>query len=799
MTTATSTAKTSFFAARFKANLKASKNMMIIITVLQLLGLPVLSFVLYLSEKSWKENDYSSIDNFVSYATPIGFISFSIALFLGFGVVMSSFSYLHKISKSDMSLALPLTTRQRFTADYLSGIIVYVIPAIAAAVIALIPLRMTAEIAEYGYNELEMYYPKLLAAYIAAIIMFYTFITFATVICGSARSAAIAAVLLNIAIPCMFFVVGQVCTLNTISGGAVDVDGAEIMLPYICVSSPIGCAVFMSLFTTSEAFANNTLFYGWFIDVLFITAIVLLLTYFLYKNRKAEHVSKPHVYSVFHHIIMGLGLFSLMSVIIYIYSERNYYWDWDESSLDVSEGFLPAVILGAIFYILVELLSQKSFKHFLRIVIRFGCIAILTIGFCEISVLAGGFGIGEYIPSANKIREISFSTCIDGYEINATFKDKKIIKEIVKANKNMMNASNGKYDKDNYQTLSSEEYQQMLAEGAGIDDNSSYDNITYADIIYYKKDGGFMMRNYRVNESFYEDLLPYIITSDEFASCARKELLRYHDFLNIYMTKKYGHFEIGLTNAERTEFGNAYEKDLKNFTTDQFYTSAEVCTINGYTVRECFTNTIEIINSKIGYDVTDPEFNVPELKDIYDLRLYTSAKSVYSKSGSSDYYVKNKYVGTGNELLKNGISIMEFTQYRDEIIDLIKVSTTCCYDNEIGGALVYNGEVFYVPVEYADTVQMIYNDAKDYVQENLYVDNKESASVYDRYGMRKKIGISSGCFGVFADEDGWYRFDEDNKKVYYTSDNEQYNTYYTDSYYDDSYYSDSYYDDYYYD
>ena len=92
-----------------------------------------------------------------------------------------------------------------------------------------------------------------------------------------------------------------------------------------------------------------------------------------------------------------------------------------------------------------------------------------------------------------------------------------------------------------------------------------------------------------------------------------------------------------------------------------------------------------------------------------------------------------------------------------------------------------------------------YNDAKDYVQENLYVDNKESASVYDRYGMRKKIGISSGCFGVFADEDGWYRLDENNKKVYYTPDNEQYNTYYTDSYYDDSYYSDSYYDDYYYD
>ena len=198
MTTATSTAKTSFFAARFKANLKASKNMMIIITVLQLLGLPVLSFVLYLSEKSWKENDYNtSIDNFVSYATPIGFISFSIALLLGFGVVMSSFSYLHKISKSDMSLALPLTTRQRFTADYLSGIIVYVIPAIVAAIIALIPLRKTAEIAEYGYNELEMYYPKLLAAYIAAIIMFYTFITFATVICGSARSSAIAAVLLK--------------------------------------------------------------------------------------------------------------------------------------------------------------------------------------------------------------------------------------------------------------------------------------------------------------------------------------------------------------------------------------------------------------------------------------------------------------------------------------------------------------------------------------------------------------------------------------------------------------------------
>ena len=134
---------------------------------------------------------------------------------------------------------------------------------------------------------------------------------------------------------------------------------------------------------------------------------------------------------------------------------------------------------------------------------------------------------------------------------------------------------------------------------------------------------------------------------------------------------------------------------------------------------------------------------------------------------------------------------MEFTQYQDEIIDLIKVSTTCCNGNEIGGALAYNGQVFYVPVEYADTVQMIYNDAKDYVQENLYVDNKESASVYDRYGMRKKIGISSGCFGVFADEDGWYRLDEDNKKVYYDINN------YEDEYNSDLILNDDYYDDYY--
>ena len=812
MTTATSTAKKSFFSTRVKSDLKASKNMIIVISVLQLIGLPFISLMAYLDLHT-EQNDelYYSNDFMGSYGIPIGLTAFLIAIFLGYVVVMSNFKYLHKGSQSDMNLSLPLTSKQRFIADYVSGLIVYIVPAVIAALLALIPLGIAAG-DNSGFNELLKMSPKLFGILIVSMLMFYTFITFAAVCCGTTRSATISALLLNIAIPAVLFVIGAICSVPNEAYFSSD-SGINVMLQYICSTSPLGCGIFLMMPLSDEMRLNNPMFFGWLFDVLIVTAIVFVAAYFLYKKRKAEHVSKPYAFAAFHHILMGAGLFSLILFIVFIASLQSfypdYYFDNEEyiSKIDIVGGFIPAVIIGAIFYILVELYVQKSFRNFLRILIRWGGITIFSLVFCWFASENSGFGLCEYVPNENQVYEVSISCYDNGYNIETSFKDKEIIKAVINANKDIIDMSKGKYD-DNYHSISIDEYKENKKNGALVE--RSFESNCYCNVVYYKKTGGFLQRDFYNTDALQTTVLPLIVTSDEYADSVHN---MFSDYYFCYDEENHTEIRISktsyvtvenLSKQQQKELSDAYETDMRNFTYEQFFSSPEICTINDLSIRECFTNTIEFLekNTSItSYDAwRKPAWDYADKSSLELMSLYTdimfvpkaeAVKINLSGEGSMRAVtIRNKYIAIGdNSGISSNQPIYDLTVYQDELEEVFNAATKYYCGDEIGGAIILDNSVYYIPAEYADTVKKIYNDMREYIYNNLCVDRFNNAFVYSRRNPDQKVELSiyENCFGFERDYDGnIFRYDENNEKVYY------YTNYFEDSGYSEDDYNTDY-------
>ena len=109
--------------------LKSNKKITILITIFHALAFPliILSCIYncYAGRDTYPDDIYAVIAVLTTGAAGIS----------GIIIAMNNFRYLYNKSQVDMCLSQPMTRRQRFISDYISGIISYVLPFIAVSVI----------------------------------------------------------------------------------------------------------------------------------------------------------------------------------------------------------------------------------------------------------------------------------------------------------------------------------------------------------------------------------------------------------------------------------------------------------------------------------------------------------------------------------------------------------------------------------------------------------------------------------------------------------------------------------------
>ncbi|HAE52944.1 MAG TPA: hypothetical protein DCG30_06800 [Ruminococcus sp.] len=629
----------SFMWKRFFNSISDNKRMLIVNIVLELIGLPVLTLCGLIEEYQSINHVYDRID--IDVYMVVSVISIGICLFMGMIIALYHFRYLYSKQLVDMNYSLPLSTRERFTADYLSGLFVYLVPAIGAVILSIIILAIGSS--SIGGSDIWDVFPdllKIVSVVIIAMIIYYTLSILSITFCGSRFEAGFSVIAVNVMIPttiaCLWF------AIVSTAGFGLD-EEAILYNPIFNTTSPAGAAAFtigyIDDFYDEEAPANA--YIRWVIMSLITIAIYLFASYFLYKFRKAEDVSKPYVYKAFFYFIMTCAVFCILSLFI----------------INDDDDFFGGILICAIGWFIMEVITRRGFKRFWTAGLGFCAAVGGVLAICGICKATDGFGASKHIPANMNISSVS----IESYDLlpvqydDISFRDKDVINAVTALNKEIIDRH---YNSENYQY-------RVAANTPEQNSLSSIYDCQHISITYKTRTGSTVMREYSCASGIAGDLVQAIILSDEYAEYVSKEL-KLTSFNDINNDIYYRSIEeadkratvdklpisyslpCGMHLQRKTierdkliEIADAYEKDLKELTAEDLKASREVAEIYGYWVLECFDDTIAKMN-EYGLEIAeiDSDKNANDLSNIAIIPnpvFYSSEINIYSTS-SGRYY-----------------------------------------------------------------------------------------------------------------------------------------------------------------
>lgn len=729
--------KNPFIMARIKTNITTNRKLATVISILHLIGYPlVMAMVLYteyyIKTHTNQNGSYSSPDTDIFIVA--GIISGSIALLAGFVVAMNIFKYQYKKSCVDMNLSLPLNSTQRFFTDYLTGLGIYLIPALCAWVlgdlIGLIGLGLKLDDFSEGLRVCN----TAGVCVVLAMILFYTLTVFCITCCGSIFEAIASSVLINGVIPAFLFILGY-CICNSDPYG---VDKESLMYEQIYFTSPFGCMMYVfELF--DNGIDRTSLFFNWLVSIIIYISLIVLLTYFLYKKRKAENVSKPYVYKTLYYAITSAMLF----VIIYAISFIG------------NDNYIGSIFIAAIVYFIFEIVTKRGFKKFHYSVFRFiGTVASIFI-IVILSDFTNGFGIYKYVPSPAGVSSVYLnqnnSWCMESnifsYNNYNSSTDKNVIKTVTDIQKKYIDM----YENPEKYNENDKLYFDKYENGLSNNEVTCQDDFKL-DIKYYMKNGNIVSRKYTIRYEDFCKIKSAVYKSNDFAEYAKEDfeqnyLTSYDNHRNqisFFEAKTDTSFDVKLSKDEFNQLVDAYTTDLKTMTEEE-YNSSQIIGYIGYSceIRENFRNTIAFINEKIPNFHTSPDnFKLSDFAGL-NVWVYKNVIPVYYVESLDNTKISDKYF-LSSSLNVNTSSMKPFSvgtvTVNPDLEKLINVSQNVYDSEEIGGAVAISGKIYYIPKEYKELVDKVYNELFATV-EYYYTDDGEEY-YYDDNGYIEYTGYN---------------------------------------------------------
>ncbi len=654
-----------------RSTVAENKKLMIVISILQLLGAPMimLSLMLELWEESLMAYDYYPVLNTEMYVF-IGFFCLGAAVLTGMIAATSVFQELWQRTKVDMLYSLPLTGSQRFTSHFLAGSIVYLVPYVIAVIIGWIVLiagsfciDFTSEFlattrAEFLGEACKYYLLASLGLFLLMVLYYATTVLIVTC-CGTLFESIYTTLLLNCLVPGTFAaVLGVIC--DNISGFSF-----EYLWQPIGYTSPVGGLIYLIYLladaemtfmepdgwsvvgTQASGHGMIPAYIRWAIVITVIIAIVIAAAWYFYKRRLAESVSKPYVYSAVYYLM-------LTAVTVLILCLLN---------ADIAG---PALLMSAIFYFIMEVVRKRGFKKFWLSAITYGVTVALTIGFFASIIFTEAFGTVYRIPAASTVSSVAVDIGgLYGDDIQLEYTDKETIKAIQEIHRDIVSdmkkdgstteafnerireldyvilCYGNEYDYGNYAQYYTIDPESLATEeevwDAYIPNNSvwysekygamcDYAEDFYMEIIYYTHAGTTMHRSYRLNTDQYLNLLCTLYETDLFAEAAanRMETLLkdhytvYDAYTDTYQEKDV--ISLTLANGQATQeqyaynvdadirkLRDAYYNDLKKMTAEDFLQSGLFGSLNDIPIWYACTETIELLRSYGFYDFSPSE------------------------------------------------------------------------------------------------------------------------------------------------------------------------------------------------
>lgn len=779
MTAATSTLKKSFFKTHFKNTILENKKFLFIISVLHLIGYPVIAFTI----RYYSEHPDNTDENYAIASC----IALAIAILSGAIIAISIFNYLYKKSTVDMNLSLPLTTRQRFLSEYFAGLTIYIVPAIIGGLIGTVILLT----GKHELMEIVKYTIYIGSVVIIGMILYYSLTVLILSCCGSLFETILSTLLINAMIPASIYLLSY----TIISNDSFGLSSNSLFLNQIFISSPIGNAAFIIYFFDNLNMygnVNTNLYVHWLIPTLIFTILIVLLSYFLYKKRKAEQVSKPYVYKFIYYAILFFVTFCIISIFKVSTGSSDYTAHTDSTPIDAS--FFPAVMCSGIVFFIMEIISNRGFKKFWLSILKFAGTITCIYAVLLLCHATNGFGVNKYVPLESAVDNV-----IIDFDNTSTYnlpiRNKHTIHDVVSLHEKVIKE---KYEDKNtsHKEIPESELDQRIKNGALATYNRNNISITY-----YLKNGSILTREYNVSDEQMEQLYASMMTGRDYAEyCYNK--LSYSFAFRVENDKNARNIEIynkinqkisttKLTVDEFSKLIKAYKNDIENMSADSFYTDKIIGTIDlEYPIRESFINTLNFLEEYCNISIDDFEVTslgdnnaVAIFKDVvqivtgnYDEYCYYNS---YAQSSKPSYTILSKYISLCNN---SPTSVAEYSRdsivneivNKKEFIDLLN-NASVYYDNdEIGGIIVVNNQILYLSPEYKERVEKLYNQQPELLywdNMNVFVDENDNLNYYDDENRAHFI-YADKQIGIYYDGNGYYHY-ENNKKVYFKSMNKE--------------------------
>ena len=115
-----------YLSKRFRMKMKQNTKIFIVTLLLQLLGIPA-AMICGSMVSGHYISDFATVNSY-EYLYKLSLYILAAAVLSGVFTAVKTFSYLHSRSDTDITLSLPLSRKQLFLADYLSGFLTYIIP-----------------------------------------------------------------------------------------------------------------------------------------------------------------------------------------------------------------------------------------------------------------------------------------------------------------------------------------------------------------------------------------------------------------------------------------------------------------------------------------------------------------------------------------------------------------------------------------------------------------------------------------------------------------------------------------------
>ena len=658
----------------WKSNIRESRKFSIILLILHLVAVPALLLAAIIS--IYSKNGGNDVEMYAVIAV----CTTCLAAFLGIFAAVDSFKCLHDKSVVDMKLALPMSSTQRFFSNFLSGLFTYLAPFFAAQALSLLLCgygclfmdgktfyRITYEYSGSVSRPVEVPYVcdifgqampvllKLIVGGTLCMLMLYVITVLITICCGSKFEAIAYTILINVLIPTTIFC-GLFSMYENLYGIEAEIIAIKVML-YISVAGGVIAAVDWASqgdLLYGEAFFNHGV---WLIVFTLVIAALFALSFFLYRKRRAEQVSKPFVFKLAYYIVVTCAMFCIISI-----------------SITQGGEVVPTIIISGIIYMIFEVVTNRGFKKFWLSAIKYTVTFIAVVAVINVCEATEGFGAVQRVPSVSNVKsiELDYDGFYDDFSVmydNTT--GKYMPAYIIRENENIETVVNAHQAILDFYNEHREEYNGY---GYFNDSENLITNGYGIEITYHLKTGGSFTRTYSGYSARPAEILTALDLSEEYRKQAaenyreyilntekyyEEEMIRlsktedsyrYNDYNNTYFasaqnrigyastfTGNYSSPDISMESLVQRDFftqlADAYYKDIMAITEENYFRSEykNIWTFNVYfsgasiVVPESFTNTVKLLEYF--------DFGLVRIENVSDEQIYKSLVNASVNSG----------------------------------------------------------------------------------------------------------------------------------------------------------------------